>query len=431
MNASLAFCTALIALLLLNDANVWCFQCGIRQDKTRSLITNAYDVQPGDYPWHTAIYQVVPVRQYICGGTLVGQSVVITSAHCVTVPGLGIARDIDELVIKVGKHLLNVKSEFEHERELSSIIVHSGFSFDKHDNDIALMITKEPVQYGKFVQPACLPTFSLTSDRAVGNIVGWGFTKKKAISNVLKAANAPIVSRATCVNSNPPVFSSTITNEMFCAGYRNGTNACNGDSGGGFFRNVKGNWYLVGITSFTAAKQQDENICSSTDYTAYIDVVKYKRWIKENSVSSFGSPCIETWPPAKSKKQYFVHNNKQITFFEAWRQCLAVGQRLATITSEEDSLLIEQTIAKSSNSKGPWFIGGTDLGNEGHFVWISTNEPIGYKTGYLNYSPGQPDNGRGIENCLEIGRWGGVAWNDVPCDASLRYICESVSLNWS
>ncbi|XP_062543869.1 clotting factor G beta subunit-like [Armigeres subalbatus] len=427
MSASLAFSVALIALLYLNDATVWCSKCGIRQDKTRSLITSAYDVQPGDYPWHTAIYQEVPIRLYICGGTLVGQSVVITSAHCVTVPGLRTARAIDELVVKVGKHLLDVEGDHEHERGLSSIIIHNEFSSDKHDNDIALLITKEPVQYGKFVQPACLPVFSLTSDNIVGTIVGWGFTEKKNISNALKAANAPIVSRAACIASNQAVFATTLTNMMFCAGYRNGTNACNGDSGGGLFRNVRGSWYLLGIISFTAARQENENLCSATDYTAYIDVVKYKRWIKENSVSSFGSPCLDSRPQTNFKKQYFVHNNKEVTFLEAWRQCQSVGHRLATITSEEDSRLLEQAIAKSTNTKGPWYIGGTDLGNEGHFIWISTNKPIGYISGYFNYSPGQPDNAGGNEHCLEIGRWGGVVWNDVPCEWRQRYICEYVS----
>ncbi|XP_065090154.1 elastase-1-like [Ochlerotatus camptorhynchus] len=426
MNESLAFRSALIALFYL-VGTVQCFQCGIRQDKTRSLITNALDVQPGDYPWHTAIYQVVPVKQYICGGTLVGQSVVITSAHCVTVPGLSVARSIDDLVVQVGKHLLNTRSDFEIEHELSSVIVHGTFSSDKHDNDIAMLITKQPVQYGKFVQPACLPAFSMIRDKMVGTIVGWGFTEKVAVSNTLKAASTPIVSRSDCLTSNPGAFSSSLTNEMFCAGYRNGTNACNGDSGGGLFRNIRGSWYLLGITSFTAAKRQNENLCSSTDYTAFINVGKYKRWIQNNSDSSFGSLCVDNRQPAKLKKQYFVHNNKEVTFLAAWRLCQSVGHRLATITSEEDSQLIEQAIAKSSNTKGPWFIGGTDLGNEGHFIWIATNKPIGYLTGYFNYSPGQPDNAGGNEHCLEIGRWGGVFWNDVPCEWTQRYICEHVS----
>ncbi|EJY57930.1 AAEL017265-PA [Aedes aegypti] len=151
--------------------------------------------------------------------------------------------------------------------------------------------------------------------------------------------------------------------------------------------------------------------------------------IEEDDFSSFASPCLQ--PPTNFKKRYFVHNNIHVTFLEAWRQCQAIGLRLATITSEEDSKLMQETIANSTNTKGPWYIGGTDLGNEGHFVWISTNKPVGHMTGYFNYSPGQPDNAGGSENCLEIGRWGGVVWNDVPCDAKLRYICESVTPNWS
>ncbi|EDS39615.1 serine protease [Culex quinquefasciatus] len=402
-------------------------RCGVRQDKTRSLITAGHNVQPGDYPWHAAIYQVLPLKHYICGGTLVGQSVVITSAHCVAVPGRRVARSIDELVVQLGKHLLNVRSDSEQEYGLSSIIVHEGFTGDNHGHDVALLITKDPVRYGKFVQPACLPTFSLANDRVVGTIVGWGYTEQSAVSNSLKAAGAPIVSQELCRSSNLGAFGGSLTEEMFCAGYRNGTNACNGDSGGGLFRNVRGSWFLLGIVSFTAAQEQDENRCSSTDYTAFVDVAKYKRWIRNNSDPSFGTPCSDLGQPAKLKKQYFVHNNKEVTFLEAWRLCQSYGHRLATVTSEEDNELLEKAIAKSSNPKGPWYIGGTDLGSEGNFLWISTNTPVGYLSGYLNYSPGQPDNAGGNENCLEIGRWGGVVWNDVPCDWRQRYICEYVS----
>uniref|UniRef100_A0A903VTQ3 C-type lectin domain-containing protein n=2 Tax=Aedes aegypti TaxID=7159 RepID=A0A903VTQ3_AEDAE len=151
--------------------------------------------------------------------------------------------------------------------------------------------------------------------------------------------------------------------------------------------------------------------------------------VDEDDSSSFGSPCLQ--PPMKFKKRYFVHNYNHLTFLEAWRQCHAIGHRLATITSEEDSQLLQETIVNSTNTKGPWYIGGTDLGNEGHFIWISTNTPVGHKTGYFNFSPGQPDNAGANEHCLEIGRWGGVEWNDVHCHAKSRYICESVSPIWS
>ncbi|XP_035787485.1 perlucin-like [Anopheles albimanus] len=126
-------------------------------------------------------------------------------------------------------------------------------------------------------------------------------------------------------------------------------------------------------------------------------------------------------------KRYVVHNNKPVTFFEAWRLCQHLGHGLATITSKADSELIAATINASSSTKGPWWIGGTDLGNEGIFTWISTNKLVGHGTGYLNFSPLQPDNNSGNEHCLEIGRWGGVAWNDAPCNFKLNFICEYVA----
>lgn len=119
------------------------------------------------------------------------------------------------------------------------------------------------------------------------------------------------------------------------------------------------------------------------------------------------------------QKQYFVHNTS-VSFMEAWRRCQVLGQRLATITSAEDSKLLEETLNISITTKGTWWIAGTDLGSEGSFVWISTNEPVGYRNFYKN----QPDNYKGREHCLEIGRYGGVQWNDAPCDLKQQFICE-------
>ncbi|XP_053686548.1 clotting factor G beta subunit-like, partial [Sabethes cyaneus] len=239
MKYYLAVISVVVFSVILNRHSVNLQKCGERQIKTRDLITNSFDVQPGDYPWHIAIFKTSPIRQYICGGTLVGQSVVITSAHCVIVPGLRTARQPDELLVLVGKHLLNVQSNSVAEYQLSSIIIYQNSGdTERVKHDIALLITKEPVVYGKFVQPACLPTFSLIRSKLTGTIVGWGYTEQNAVSNTLRAANVPIVLKDDCIQSNQEAFRDSVTDNMFCAGYRNGTNACNGDSGGGLFRNI-------------------------------------------------------------------------------------------------------------------------------------------------------------------------------------------------
>uniref|UniRef100_A0AAG5D1E6 C-type lectin domain-containing protein n=1 Tax=Anopheles atroparvus TaxID=41427 RepID=A0AAG5D1E6_ANOAO len=125
-----------------------------------------------------------------------------------------------------------------------------------------------------------------------------------------------------------------------------------------------------------------------------------------------------------TRKSYIVINEHARSFLEAWRFCMAQGMKLATISSANDSQLITAAINRSNNPKGPWWIGGTDLGMEGSFVWIATNTLVGRPFGYFDFSPGQPDNAGGNEHCLEIGRWGGVAWNDAACDRPQRFICE-------
>uniref|UniRef100_A0AAG5D2I2 C-type lectin domain-containing protein n=1 Tax=Anopheles atroparvus TaxID=41427 RepID=A0AAG5D2I2_ANOAO len=132
-----------------------------------------------------------------------------------------------------------------------------------------------------------------------------------------------------------------------------------------------------------------------------------------------------------SVKRYVVISDKSRTFLEAWRFCASFGLRLATVTSAEESRLLDQAVNGTGNvpAGSTWWIGGTNLGREGSFIWISTNLPVGYKTGYFNFSPGQPDNYKGVENCLEIGRFGPTMWNDMPCDTKLHFVCEDFDIS--
>ncbi|XP_058065632.1 chymotrypsinogen B-like [Anopheles bellator] len=383
-------------------------QCGVRQIKTRHLLTNGYETQVGDYPWHTAIFQLRPKPIYVCGGTLITAKVIVTSAHCVTMPGQSKARKPEE-------------------RALAQVIPHETFSLNDIQDDIALLVTKDTVRFDDYVQPACLPSRGpQLAVSVIGTVVGWGYTEGKRVANVLRAATAPIVSHRQCRESNAAAFGGILNDNMFCAGWRNGTSPCNGDSGGGLFvRGASGSWTLLGIVAFSASGAQDENFCSTSDYTVFVDVAKYMVWLRRKLMRRDPGTRV-CGPQSELPKRYIVQNGRNVTFLEAWRLCQGVGHRLATITNAEDSRLIAEAIKASSNSKGPWWVGGTDLGNEGMFVWISTNQPVGYGTGYFDYSAGQPDNAGGRENCLEIGRWGGVGWNDVPCDWNQRYICEHV-----
>ncbi|XP_055591296.1 C-type lectin mannose-binding isoform-like [Uranotaenia lowii] len=125
--------------------------------------------------------------------------------------------------------------------------------------------------------------------------------------------------------------------------------------------------------------------------------------------------------------RYVVHPGPA-TFFEAWQQCRDFGLRLATVQSKPDSVELAEVIETSGIKpfNGAWWIAATDLGNPSfNYTWISTNKVVGY----TDFADHQPDNNENNENCLEVGRYGGVKWNDGPCTKKISFICERFSGN--
>ncbi|XP_053667968.1 pulmonary surfactant-associated protein D-like [Anopheles marshallii] len=129
--------------------------------------------------------------------------------------------------------------------------------------------------------------------------------------------------------------------------------------------------------------------------------------------------------PATHALRYTVHNTA-VPFFEAWQQCLAKGGSLASIELAVQNLAVTDQIQKSGAS-GAWWISGSDMGLEGSWIWMSRNTPVGYRSGYINFADGEPNNkAAGGENCLTMHKDGG--WNDESCDNRNFYVCEYYSI---
>jgi len=60
---------------------------------------------------------------------------------------------------------------------------------------------------------------------------------------------------------------------------------------------------------------------------------------------------------------------------------------------------------------------GNDLQVEGVWRWLSSGELVTLDT----WTPGEPNNENGAENCMELNRG---YWNDDKCDKEQFYICE-------
>nr|XP_032515483.1 serine protease 53-like isoform X3 [Danaus plexippus plexippus] len=231
---NVGFLNQYVVETLLNDEEK---NCGRRQVQSTQLMVNGANTKPGDWPWHVAIYkQERNIIKYICGGTLVSKNFVLTAAHCVSVRGSALLPDTISVVL--GKYNL------------------FGGDFGSEEKEV----------------------------------VGWGFDNSGTLSRTLKQAKMPIVSDNVCIRSKPLFYANILNGNKFCAGFHNGTSACNGDSGGALVVFVpdtaedndiraEGTWHVKGIVSMTLS-QKDVPVCDPEQYVVFTDVEKYRVWIK-------------------------------------------------------------------------------------------------------------------------------------------------------
>ncbi|CAD7084448.1 unnamed protein product [Hermetia illucens] len=258
--------------------------CGKRILLGNPLITNAEPSRHGDWPWHAAIYHVDSGSwQYKCGGTLISSRIILTAAHCVTEDRNQIVAE--RIVVRLGQYLLIGGSTVK-EFRVYKVIRHEDYSPSNFKNDIAIIKLGTEVAFNEYIQPACLWDKFATDLSAIvnkeGYVVGWGFNEEDLLSDVLSQAILPIVSLMTCLESNRAYFGGVLTDKTFCAGSRNGTSVCNGDSGGGLFIRINGIFRLRGIVSQTVARI-DKSVCDPNHYVVFTDSAQYLDWIESNS----------------------------------------------------------------------------------------------------------------------------------------------------
>ena len=108
-----------------------------------------------------------------------------------------------------------------------------------------------------------------------------------------------------------------------------------------------------------------------------------------------------------------------MTWSQAQEYAVTHGGYLAVITSPGEQAFVEKLIAKGS--KNQYWLGGHR--DQGNFTWVN-----GESFGYTNWDTDEPDNHRGVEDCLQILRLPNPArprspaqkWDDAPNDNSIK-----------
>uniref|UniRef100_A0A182W7R1 Peptidase S1 domain-containing protein n=1 Tax=Anopheles minimus TaxID=112268 RepID=A0A182W7R1_9DIPT len=273
--------------------------CGQRPITAPGTITYGRSSWPGQFPWHVALYRTEQHLSitYACGGFIVGERMVITAAHCVTAPS-GYQIAADELIVRVGLYDLLTLARHSQEHLVGKIHRHDNFTVGSPRHDLALLALRTIVEYGEFVQPICLPVAeNALQGVAFGMVAGWGLTELDVPARTLRSTAMPLVSYIRCLESDSTLFGPVLYDGMFCAGWANGTNVCNGDSGGAFVANINGSWTALGIVAFTGVREDNDGQtpfrCNTKSLAGFISIRKYLGWI-----ASVGS--LEAIHPARN-----------------------------------------------------------------------------------------------------------------------------------
>ncbi|XP_048746638.1 perlucin-like [Ostrea edulis] len=122
----------------------------------------------------------------------------------------------------------------------------------------------------------------------------------------------------------------------------------------------------------------------------------------------------------------YVINNVLATWAQASIYCHAIKAELVSIETQAEDIFLRGFLQNEGSKYDPprFWVGGSDLLQEGEWTWTKTGSLVGSQ-GFSHWGPGQPDNGsHSDEHCMELESGHNWAWNDDDCEDTKHFICE-------
>ncbi|XP_060079723.1 perlucin-like [Ylistrum balloti] len=192
------------------------------------------------------------------------------------------------------------------------------------------------------------------------------------------------------------------------------------------------------VTTTTASYKTCMILCLMTDgccFISYIasssECVRHRKMLNYtpqtsssvwNLMKDDGCPC--GW--YRVQTTCLIFPNVYLTRDESLVYCQRMDATLAEIINDEKYQFIVG-IAKVKTEITDLWLGGSDISNEGTWLWNS-GLPI---TGFTKWSSSAPDNyGKNTNNadCLYMGSWIDFYWDDCGCAEIKSPLCEKPSL---
>jgi secreted trypsin-like serine protease len=168
-------------------------------------IIGGQEARAGQFPFAAAITVQTETSQFFCGGALINNDWILTSAHCVT--------GAVTVTIRLGSNNLQGSDPNRITVASSHVVPHPEFDPDTSVNDIGLVKLRMPVEFTDYIQPINLASTPLPNS-AAPTAIGWGQTSDDdpELSNGLNYVGLAVLSNEEC----RMVYGNQLTDDMVC-----------------------------------------------------------------------------------------------------------------------------------------------------------------------------------------------------------------------
>ncbi|XP_017047248.1 coagulation factor XI [Drosophila ficusphila] len=255
--------------------------CGRERASITPFIFHGTSLQRGQLPWLVAIFERRESNgpAFICGGSLISTSTVLSAAHCFRFPGRNLPAS--RTAVSLGRNSLAIHSPGEF-RGVSELIIHNNYQIKQFtEADLALVRLDLPVRYNDYIVPICLWSTTNRLDLPQGlksYVAGWGPDETgTGNSDVSKITDMNIVTESNCGQELPHVL---VQPSTLCA-KKTGAGPCASDGGGPLMLREQEVWVLRGVISGGVINEK-ENTCELSKPSVFTDVAKHIDWVRQH-----------------------------------------------------------------------------------------------------------------------------------------------------